>query len=73
MGIQAKSPALYDLVEEGSSVEQVGTGFTFTEGPIWVKEGGYLLFSDMPGDVRRKWSEDGGVVETMRPATSATG
>jgi gluconolactonase len=73
MGIQAKSPALYDLVEEGSSVEQVATGFTFTEGPIWVKEGGYLLFSDMPGDVRRKWSEDGGVVETMRPANKCNG
>ena len=25
MGIQAKSPALYDLVEEGSSVEQLAT------------------------------------------------
>ena len=73
MGIQAKSPVIYELVEEGSSVEQVATGFTFTEGPIWVKEGGYLLFSDMPGDVRRKWSPEGGVVETMRPANKCNG
>lgn len=73
MGIQAKTSEIYELVEEGASVEQVATGFTFTEGPIWVKEGRYLLFSDMPGDVRRKWSEEGGVVETMRPADKCNG
>src|SRR3989337_99091 len=55
MGVQAKSAAIWDLLDEGAQAEQVATGFTFTEGPIWVKEGGYLLFSDMPGDVRRKW------------------
>ena len=34
-GIDAKSHAIYELVEEGSGVEQLATGFTFTEGPIW--------------------------------------
>ena len=51
MGIDAKSDAIYELVEEGSAVEQVATGFTFTEGPIWHPTGHYLLFSDMPGDI----------------------
>ena len=35
LGIEAKSDAIYELVEEGSKVERVATGFTFTEGPIW--------------------------------------
>jgi len=73
MDVQAKSAAMWDLLDEGADVEQVATGFTFTEGPIWVKEGGYLLFSDMPGDVRRKWSPEGGVVEVMRPANKCNG
>jgi gluconolactonase len=31
-----------------SELERVGTGFSFVEGPVWVKdEGGYLLFSDI--------------------------
>ena len=38
-GIEAKSPEIYELVEEGSAVEQVATGFTFTEGPIWHPDG----------------------------------
>jgi len=73
MGVQAKSAAIWDLLDEGAEAERVATGFTFTEGPIWVKEGGYLLFSDMPGDVRRKWSPEGGVVEVMRPANKCNG
>ena len=53
-GIDAKSDAIYELVEEGSAVEQLATGFTFTEGPIWHPGEQVLYFSDMPGDVRRK-------------------
>ncbi len=35
-------------VASGSGVERVGTGFSFVEGPVWVKkDGGYLLFSDI--------------------------
>ena len=67
-GIDAKSDAIYELVEEGSGVEKLATGFTFTEGPIWHPTEQHLLFSDMPGDVRRKYTPDGTVVETMRPS-----
>ena len=56
LGIEAKSDAIYELVEQGAQVERVATGFTFTEGPIWHPTEHYLLFSDMPGDVRRKYS-----------------
>jgi gluconolactonase len=35
VGLDANSPAIYDLVEKKSVVEQLATGFIFTEGPIW--------------------------------------
>ena len=63
-GIDAKSDAIYDLVEEGSGVEQLATGFTFTEGPIWHPEEQVLYFSDMPADIRRKVGA--GVQEVQR-------
>jgi gluconolactonase len=72
MGVVANNPKLYDLVASSAQVEQIATGFTFTEGPIWHPDG-YLLFSDMPMDVRRKWTEDGGVVEVMKPANKCNG
>jgi gluconolactonase len=68
-----KSDALRELVDVDKEVEQIGTGFTFTEGPVWNAEGEFLLFSDMPGDVRRRWSEQDGVTEIMRPANKANG
>ena len=72
MGVLANNPKVYDLVASSVEVEKLATGFTFTEGPIWHPDG-YLLFSDMPGDVRRKWSEADGIVEVMKPANKCNG
>lgn len=70
-GLQVTSAKLYDLV--GGGLEKLATGFLFTEGPIWNKAGEYLLFSDMPGDVRRRWSEKEGIEEVMRPSNKCNG
>ena len=48
-------PEFESLIDPYAPVGQLGTGFTFTEGPIWHPAGHYLLFSDMPADVRRRW------------------
>jgi gluconolactonase len=67
------SAQLNELIADDAEVEQLGTGFTFTEGPIWNKEGSFLLFSDMPGDVRRRWDEAAGVSEIARPSNKGNG
>ena len=72
MGVIANNPKVYELVASSVQVEQIATGFTFTEGPIWHPDG-YLLFSDMPTDVRRKWTEADGIVEVMKPANKCNG
>ena len=61
------------LVDEHAPVNRLGTGFVFTEGPIWHPIEKHLLFSDMPGDVRRQWSAAGGVREVMRPSNKGNG
>jgi len=63
----------YELVPKGAKVERLGTGFTFTEGPVWNHRGRFLLFSDMPGDVRRRWDASGGVREIARPSNKGNG
>jgi gluconolactonase len=72
MAVQVKAPAFLELVDEDAELEQLGTGFTFTEGPIWNPDG-YLLFSDMPGDVRRRWDADSGVTEVANPSNKGNG
>ena len=71
--VQAHAEAVWELVDQDAEVEQVATGFTFTEGPIWHPTENHLLFSDMPGDVRRKYTPDGTVVEVMRPSNKCNG
>ena len=73
MPVDVKSEKLTRLVDEAVEVEQLGTGFTFTEGPIWHPRDEYLLFSDMPADIRRKWTPDGTVVEVMNPSNKCNG
>ncbi|WP_439572812.1 isochorismatase family protein [Phreatobacter sp.] len=68
----AVTPAFGELIDLWAPVRQLGTGFQFTEGPIWHPKDGYLLFSDMPGDVRRRW-DGGGIREVMRPANKCNG
>jgi gluconolactonase len=72
MPVQVKSPAFLELVDEDAELERLGTGFTFTEGPLW-NPGGFLLFSDMPGDVRRRWDPENGVTEVARPSNKGNG
>jgi len=42
-------------IEPGAQVEQVASGFQFTEGPVWHPDG-YLLFSDIPADTIYQWT-----------------
>jgi gluconolactonase len=50
-------PAADAIVPADAVVEKVGDDFGFLEGPVWVhaKNQGYLLFSDIPANVIRKW------------------
>jgi gluconolactonase len=73
VAVKAESEQLHELVDANAEVEQIGTGFTFTEGPIWNQSGRFLLFSDMPGDTRRRWDEQGGISEVAKPSNKGNG
>jgi gluconolactonase len=68
-----KSDRLGNVIDESAEVEQLATGFTFTEGPIWNPAGQYLLFSDMPGDTRRRWDEQNGIEVIASPSNKGNG
>jgi gluconolactonase len=73
VSVDVKSEGIRRLVDENVEVEQLGTGFTFTEGPIWNPSGEFLLFSDMPGDTRRRWDESSGVQVVASPSNKGNG
>lgn len=71
--IEVKSPRLLDLVAEDAAVERVGSGFQFTEGPIWHPREQCLYFSDIPADTRRRWSAADGASEVRHPNNKGNG
>ena len=54
--VQASSPAMWQLVPRGEQVRAVADGITWAEGPVWVADGRYLLFSDVPKNRIYRWA-----------------
>jgi gluconolactonase len=50
----------HSLIDEHAPVRTIGSGFLFTEGPIWHPFEQYLLFSDIPASSRGRWDHAGG-------------
>ncbi|MGQ0811704.1 MAG: SMP-30/gluconolactonase/LRE family protein, partial [Nitrospiraceae bacterium] len=48
-------PRFDQLVPSDAKMEKIADGFTWVEGPVWDKQGGYLLFSDIPANSVYKW------------------
>jgi gluconolactonase len=72
MPVTVQSEKVHELVDTSADVEQIATGFLFTEGPIWRADGS-LHFSDMPDDKRRRWHPDEGVTVLRDPSNKCNG
>lgn len=58
-------PAIDKIVPKDAKIEKVIGGIRFAEGPVWIRRGGYLLFSDLPSNAVMKWLP-GGMPEVYR-------
>ena len=66
-------PSFAEIVGPVLELEKLGSGFAFTEGPVWHPAEQHLIFSDMPGDHMRRWSAADGVTTFRRPSNKANG
>lgn len=62
------SAALDRLVDKDTPIEVLAGGFHWTEGPVWIQDGGYLLFSDIPRNATLRWKEGEGVSVFLEPS-----
>ena len=57
-----------------AAVERLHTGCRWSEGPVWIGDGRYLLWSDIPNNRILKWEEETGAVSNYRrPSDYANG
>ena len=64
---------LMRIVPETAQIERLATGFQFTEGPVWNSSGGYLLFSDIPGNRIIKYTPGEGISDFRVPSGKSNG
>ena len=56
-----------------ASLETLGEGYRWLEGPVWFADHDCLYVSDIPNDRILRWSEDGGVSQFRKPSGFANG
>jgi len=66
--LEAHSEAFYDIVPPGARLEILAEGHDWTEGPLWIAPGNYLLYSDIPRNAVYKWTAGGGSQLYLQPS-----
>ncbi|UWQ17900.1 SMP-30/gluconolactonase/LRE family protein [Jannaschia sp. M317] len=73
MSVEIRDERFRDVIGDDCVLEKLGTGFDFTEGPIWHPVEKHLTFSDMPGNHIRRWHPDGRIETFRKPSDMANG
>jgi gluconolactonase len=75
--IEALDPALDAIIDKSQTIQELASGYGGdlgpAEGPLWWKEGGYLLFSDIHNNRRMKYTPGQGVSVFKEPTNRANG
>jgi gluconolactonase len=71
--IVALKPSLGDLVDLNAPVEQIASGFIFTEGPVWDQRRQRLIFSDFRDETMYVWQEGQGHQVFRKPSGRTNG
>jgi gluconolactonase len=66
-------PALDAIVPANPKIFKLAEGFQFTEGPVWSRDGGYLLFSDPNANRIYAYEPKGGALSLFRPNSGYEG
>ena len=61
------------LVPQGATIEVLGSGFDWAEGCCWIKDKGFLVFSDIPPNKIMKWDPKSGNVSVFMEKVGYTG
>jgi gluconolactonase len=71
--VERLDPALDALVPANPKIFKVAEGFLFSEGPVWVRDGGYLLFSDPNANRIYAYAEGAATLSLYRPMSGYEG
>jgi len=66
--ISILDPEGMNLLDSTAAIEVLADGYKWTEGPVYVSDSDYLLFSDVPANRVYKWKQGKGVSIYLEPS-----
>jgi len=66
--VESYDPAFEALVAADAVVENLGSGFRWSEGPVWDPAQDALLFSDVPENRVYRWKDGAGITVFLEPS-----
>jgi gluconolactonase len=66
--IERFDPAMDAIVPKDWRIEKLAEPFEWSEGPVWMSSGSYLLFDDVPGNTMYRWSQQDGLSVFLKPS-----
>ena len=66
--VERLDPEIDRIVSQNPKLFKLAEGFQFTEGPVWVRNGGYLLFSDPNANTIYKYTRSGALSVFRSPS-----
>ena len=66
--LEVKDPVFFALIPAATPIEKLASGFEWSEGPVWIRNGGFLLFSDVPSNTVYRWKAGQGVSVHLKPS-----
>jgi gluconolactonase len=56
------------LLDSGTAIEVIAEGYKWSEGPVYISDSDYLLFSDVPANRVYKWKQGTGASVYLEPS-----
>lgn len=66
--IERLDPQMDQLIADSAVIEILASGFSWSEGPVWVPTLNSLLFSDIPKNTVYQWNETDSLSVYLRPS-----
>ena len=68
VSIERLDPLLDSVLSNEISIQVIGTGYEWSEGPLWVESEKMLLFTDVPTNTIYKWTAEKGAEVYLTPS-----
>ena len=66
--VERLDASINQLIPLNAKIEILAEGYDWSEGPVWISEGDFLLYSDVPTNKIYKWKEGAGASVYLDPS-----